>query len=503
MHQKKKMDSQHREQIPNKRLGRNSTHSVNSHPVSIPAITKSDTAELDFDEEFKKHTEKTRLFENVLRRKKELESYIELLEKRKGEVEILSNGARVLQEELVNFEVEERQLARDKENTEREWSKCPNGLGLYNLQLFIENTILRTGEHPPVGIEPQVQSDAPPSSKPVRSSMEVTDGAISICEGTIDAWAAKLRSHDEDEDCSTKDYLRLSVEAVREAVALSKQLTIALQSQLRWIEARARRAEKSEVFFNTKKKLDNTEKELQSVKNKLSLAASEYDKAKSVWQKEWVKLQSTALVRKESATPPSTPMPRAVHPEQTQEDEKLWDKYLPLMMTGIDVRRWRLEVQKRELQDASIVAQGNKATYFGRALADALMFEPSCPSNLTDTDPFLEMYGILPEVVIVYKDCSYLLDILDWRCNVKDIMTAYHKNLSYKESTFGRHSNAILRRVEIQKPEDMKKYLRETQEGKAEYELLKAEHIQVLAKHKLYLENRKCRLVPKISRRSY
>jgi hypothetical protein len=49
----------------------------------------------------------------------------------------------------------------------------------------------------------------------------------------------------------------------------------------------------------------------------------------------------------------------------------------------------------------------------------------------------------------------------------------------------------------------MKKYLRETQEGKAEYELLKAEHIQVLAKHKLYLENRKCRLVPKIPRRSY
>jgi hypothetical protein len=218
----------------------------------------------------------------------------------------------------VDLVVEETKLENNKDKMEREWWECPDGLGIHTLLSFIENTKNGAAEHHLVEVERQERLDAPDSKKPALA-MHDTDSTISIMEDRLGAVAIKLGSLDEDDDYFSTEDLKLRVDAVKETIEISKKLTMALQSQLQWFETRRRIAEKNDVFLDTRKKLNIAGNDLENVDNELVLVTRDYNQAKSVWQRDWVKLSSTlANPVEKGLVKPSTPQPQQIHQQLEQ-----------------------------------------------------------------------------------------------------------------------------------------------------------------------------------------
>jgi hypothetical protein len=256
-------------------------------------------------------------------------------------------------------------------------------------------------------------------------------------------------------------------------------------------------AEKKLESLQTKEKLDNVERELEKVKTELSSIVKAYDDALSMWKNKWTTLSSTSPMLEETVS--IKPQMSAIvlkealpKPKPKSKTPGKFEKYLPLLAAGAQIRTRRLEWPKNEEKDVELIEQGHKASHYGMALADALVFEPSSPVKYTNKSAFVEMYGVLPNFVIQHRECSKLMDILDWRGTIKDIMAYRYTSDNYEDSTFGVQFYFFLQEHKARTSAGMQKFL-DTEEGKTLYELLRKEHEIVMARHKVYLESKKYR----------
>jgi hypothetical protein len=108
-----------------------------------------------------------------------------------------------------------------------------------------------------------------------------------------------------------------------------------------------------------------------------------------------------------------------------------------------------------------MVEQGHWASHYGMALADALLYEPGSPVKHRDEGPFFKIYGVFPQTVIEHKGCSRVIDILDWRGTVKDIMGYRYTGATFEESTFGVQSQPFLVRLMKESPLEIQAFMEE------------------------------------------
>lgn len=116
----------------------------------------------------------------------------------------------------------------------------------------------------------------------------------------------------------------------------------------------------------------------------------------------------------------------------TQEDidearEAERNTLMPLIKAGAFARGRRLKWHKSDRnQSQEIIEQGNGASHYGMALADALLYSEECPAQLrrTDIGSLMEVYGVSPDFVVKHRACKELVNVLDWRGAMKD----FHKH---------------------------------------------------------------------------
>ncbi|KAL2074864.1 hypothetical protein VTL71DRAFT_8643 [Oculimacula yallundae] len=83
---------------------------------------------------------------------------------------------------------------------------------------------------------------------------------------------------------------------------------------------------------------------------------------------------------------------------------------------GCAVRARKLAWMKPNKNDL-VVSKGNEASHYGKALADATLFRPTCPDayRIVDTNVFKEFYGVSNSFVWKSQSVRQLLIVLDWR----------------------------------------------------------------------------------------
>lgn len=163
-----------------------------------------------------------------------------------------------------------------------------------------------------------------------------------------------------------------------------------------------------------------------------------------------------------------------------------------LYTAGCAIRSRKL-VWFGQIKDPKIDVLGNKASHYGMALADASLYQDTCPTEYrrSDTAVFELLYGVSPIFVWDFQDCKKLLDILDWRGAMKDFYV--HGYGSYDSSTF----NSLFRKLffPIKTHPDtwttdycIKHF--ESEEGKKMYESFQGQYEAGLARHNDYLKKR-------------
>jgi len=167
---------------------------------------------------------------------------------------------------------------------------------------------------------------------------------------------------------------------------------------------------------------------------------------------------------------------------------------LPLADAGQSVRGRKLEWEKNTTKNQALVQRGNKAAHYGMALADASLYQNFYPEPRTDSDTFIEIYGVHPDFVWENQNCKACLNILDWRGGMKDYRTSPNYRSTYSLSNFHALSKDFFIQLKADssswKVANLNQYLQDDVKGSMMYKNLKEEHDSTLAKHKVYLQNR-------------
>lgn len=142
--------------------------------------------------------------------------------------------------------------------------------------------------------------------------------------------------------------------------------------------------------------------------------------------------------------------------------------------------------------DGLIIGLGNKASHYGMALADATLYQASCPSpyRRTKTTEFLKLYGIDPALVWKHRSVQKLLDILDWRGAMKDFC-AHSYARSYEATPFRLLSEKLIGAAKGENitTDEVSKLL-ETPNAIKSYNEMKVSFEEGLKKHNIALDNR-------------
>ena len=142
--------------------------------------------------------------------------------------------------------------------------------------------------------------------------------------------------------------------------------------------------------------------------------------------------------------------------------------------------------------DGLIIGLGNKASHYGMVLADATLYQASCPSpyRRTKTTEFIKLYGIDPALVWKHRSVQKLLDVLDWRGAMKDFC-AHSYARSYEATPFRLLSEKLIKAVQGENiTTDEVSQLLETPDANKSYNEMKVLFEEGLKKHNLVLDNR-------------
>lgn len=164
-----------------------------------------------------------------------------------------------------------------------------------------------------------------------------------------------------------------------------------------------------------------------------------------------------------------------------------------LCIAGAYIRNRKLEWQKPDdQQDSNVKELGNKASHYGMALADAVLYDDSTPIiKRTDVRIYKSMYGVDPAFTLSYQRHPKLLDILDWRGAMKDFMAHSYTLGSYDTTNF----QLVFEKVfafALYEPFQIRFAGFETDETNVKrYELLKENFETGLAKHNKHISDKK------------
>jgi hypothetical protein len=101
----------------------NDSATIASQLSSSPSTIMTGREEPDFDEEWKKHIEKTKLFEEVLIKKKELDNLTPTVREKESKLNALLQDFYEIDIQLKSLKFEEEQLRCDAATKEEEWRK--------------------------------------------------------------------------------------------------------------------------------------------------------------------------------------------------------------------------------------------------------------------------------------------------------------------------------------------------------------------------------------------
>jgi hypothetical protein len=166
----------------------------------------------------------------------------------------------------------------------------------------------------------------------------------------------------------------------------------------------------------------------------------------------------------------------------------------PLANSGRFIRSRKLEWEKTTTPSPKLVELGNMASHYGMALADATLYQDFCPQKRNDPDVYVAMYGVHPESVWKNQECQLLLNILDWRCAMKDFFPRSYHRPSYESTNFHTLSRAFLNSVNLNLTKwnfsTLNSYLKDSEAGSTMYKTLRAEYEKGLANHNIKLKKR-------------
>lgn len=116
-----------------------------------------------------------------------------------------------------------------------------------------------------------------------------------------------------------------------------------------------------------------------------------------------------------------------------------------LVIVGAELRNGELEKMKASGQMSTVIRARNQAAHGGRALADAMLYQSTCPKNLqrVDTQLYIKIYGVSPDLTCRFQDSQKFVDILDWTFDMKKSCTLG----PYSNSIFGKQANAFLEKI--------------------------------------------------------
>ena len=250
-------------------------------------------------------------------------------------------------------------------------------------------------------------------------------------------------------------------------------------------------------FAESVKQQQELESDIKSLQSQEVVAKSELESAMQKWQE----AQNTNSVDKKpfnSVEAVTTTTAVTVSNGYTQEDidearEAERNALMPLIKAGAFVRGRRLEWHKSDrMQNQVIIKQGNGASHYGMALADALLYSEEYPAQfrLTDIGSFMEVCGVFPDFVLKHRACEELMNVLDWRGAMKD----FHKH-SYTGCFDSTNFNTKFCALRIPDRGDWTTFtwymFMSGNAGAALYDAMKVDYETALAKHQTYISSRK------------
>lgn len=114
-----------------------------------------------------------------------------------------------------------------------------------------------------------------------------------------------------------------------------------------------------------------------------------------------------------------------------------------------DLRGRKLEWEKPNMQSEAVLQRGHAVSHYGKALLDAKLLKDKHPrynfkteaanSNANrDMDAYIKLYGVRPERTLRYRGCTRLLEVLDMRAGMQEIMKHSYANGTYRSTEFSK-----------------------------------------------------------------
>ncbi|KAH9216537.1 hypothetical protein DL95DRAFT_407517 [Leptodontidium sp. 2 PMI_412] len=176
--------------------------------------------------------------------------------------------------------------------------------------------------------------------------------------------------------------------------------------------------------------------------------------------------------------------------EQTIRD---WEeRFGSLADIGFNIRARKYEQQRpRKVQNQAIIDAGIKAAHHGEVIADAAMYQDFGRPDRRLSDParFIVLHVVDPEFAWRNRNCTELVDILNWRVAMKDFYTTSCAGSNFELSNFEKLFKEIIAAVSVQENLDPA-YFSKNYRAKQLHQLLKVSHDSALAAQKEFWKNR-------------
>lgn len=165
--------------------------------------------------------------------------------------------------------------------------------------------------------------------------------------------------------------------------------------------------------------------------------------------------------------------------------------FRPLALVGYHIRARKLEWMKPTGQDQTVIDLGNEASHNGAIGADVALFQDLGLGKTASTVSFEAMYGVSLSSVENRFACKRLLEILDWRCGMKDFL-----GYSFTDSAFNKLLDPFLSSIRLATHEyrwivyPIDRSLSDTGSEKEMYDKLEKLYDEAHGMHKITLKTR-------------
>ncbi|KAH6719645.1 hypothetical protein BKA61DRAFT_667566 [Leptodontidium sp. MPI-SDFR-AT-0119] len=174
------------------------------------------------------------------------------------------------------------------------------------------------------------------------------------------------------------------------------------------------------------------------------------------------------------------------------EEKSILQSFGSLADIGFNIRARKYEQQRpRKVQNQAIIDAGIKAAHHGEVIADAAMYQDFGRPDRRLSDParFIVLHVVDPEFAWKNRNCTELVDILNWRVAMKDFYTTSCAGSNFELSNFEKLFKEIIAAVSVQENLDPA-YFSKNYRAKQLHQLLKVSHDSALAAQKEFWKNR-------------